>query len=168
MTLNVNPLLSEFGGRETLVVDVLDEFARLTMRDWMGAMKRWRHGSLSLIHLHLLSVLGSGGPSTMSQLADALDVSLASATGIVDRMEKKGVIERQRSTEDRRVVEVHITDRGRQTFTDLEVQRRAKLIELLAGVDDADLAALLRGLRAFRAARERMFADAPAPSRTVA
>ena len=39
----------------------------------------------------------------MSQLAEALDVSQASATGIVDRMEQRGLVSRQRNDEDRRV-----------------------------------------------------------------
>ena len=48
----------------------------------------------------------------MSRLAEMLDVSLSNATGLIDRMEERGFVERIRVPEDRRVVLVRIT-RGR-------------------------------------------------------
>ncbi len=48
----------------------------------------------------------------MSKLADALDVSVASLTGIIDRMEARGLVERRREPGDRRVVLVHRTAGG--------------------------------------------------------
>ena len=49
----------------------------------------------------------------MGALADSLDVSQASATGIVDRMEQRGLIERRRDDDDRRVIRVPLTADGR-------------------------------------------------------
>ena len=81
-------------------------------RDRMNVFRSWLKGSLSLIHLHVLTVLEADGPLPMSQLADTLDVSVASATGIVSRMEERGLVERQHDETDRRVVLVR-PDRGR-------------------------------------------------------
>ena len=44
------------------------------------------------------------GPQTMTRLADMLDVSLSNATGIVDRLEDRGFVERVRVKDDRRIV----------------------------------------------------------------
>ncbi len=148
-------------GREKLVGDVLEEFNQISFRDFQHALKRWHEGTLSLVHLNVLMALRARGPITMSQLAELLDVSVASATGIVDRMEKKGVVERRHSESDRRVVEVHVTDRGEGASQALRAERQIRLGRLLAEIGDEDLAALLKGLRAFRAARERMLADLP-------
>ena len=136
--------------------EVLTELGQINFRDWMGAFRRWHEGSLSLIHLNVLMILRSGGPLTMTHLAEMLDVSVASATGIIDRMEKKGVVERRRSELDRRVVEVHVSEGGQQVFVAMEAERRIRLNRLVGSIPDSDLQALLTGLRAFREARERL------------
>ena len=158
MTLNVSPTLSNGTSREALQGEVLAELNQISVRDWMGALRRWHEGALSLVHLNVLMILRSRGPVTMTHLAELLDVSVASATGIIDRMEKKGVVERRRSELDRRVVEVYVTDGGQQVFSAMEAERRIRLTRLLGSIADADLAALLTGLRAFREARERLLA----------
>jgi DNA-binding MarR family transcriptional regulator len=160
--LNINATLNtDATSREALVADVLDEFNQISFRDFQGALKRWHEGSLSVVHLNVLMALRGGQPMTMSHLAEMLDVSVASATGIVDRMEKKGVVERRHSEADRRVVEVHLTERGRAVFLAMRAERQVRLTSLLAEISDDDLAALLRGLRAFRVARERILANLP-------
>ena len=95
-----------------------------------------------------------GGPLPMSKLADTLDVSVASATGIVSRMEERSLVEREHDDEDRRVVLVIPTETGLAVFRDMMDQRREHLVGLLSRLDDDDLQAFLRGLRAVRAARE--------------
>jgi DNA-binding MarR family transcriptional regulator len=159
---NINATLNRTAkSRETLVADVLDEFNQISFRDFQGALKRWYEGALSVVHLNVLMALRARGSLTMSQLAELLDVSVASATGIVDRMEKKGVVERHHSDADRRVVEVHVTERGEALSQAMRAERQVHLTALLAEIDDGDLAALLRGLRAFRVARERVLGKLP-------
>jgi DNA-binding MarR family transcriptional regulator len=142
--------------REVLVDEVLGELTNIRMKDWMGALKRWQQGALSMVHLNVLMLIQSHGPLPMSRLADLLDVSVASATGIVDRMEKRGVVERRHSEADRRVVEIHLTKRGLAVFMVMETERRKRLKKLVALMSDTELNALLMGLRAFRAARESL------------
>ena len=168
MTLNVSPSLNSTPSREELLGDVLNELNQISFRDFQGALKRWHEGALSLVHLNLLMLLRARGPLTMTHLAELLDVSVASATGIVDRMEKKGVIERTRSEEDRRVVEVSVTDVGEELFSAMQAERQIRLTQLLSEIKDDDLAALLQGLRAFRDARERLLSQVPADARPFA
>jgi DNA-binding MarR family transcriptional regulator len=155
VALNVNPSLSSDTNRDSLVDDVLGELSQISVRDFHGALKRWHAGTLSLVHLNVLLILRFNGPMTMSHVAETLDVSVASATGIIDRMEKKGVIERRRNDEDRRVVEVHVTEAGEAVFSAMQAERQARMSKMLSDVSDADLAALLTGLRAVRASRDR-------------
>jgi len=158
--LNVDDPLSD-GQRESVLPEVLEELNQISFRDFQGALKRWHQGSLSLIHLNVLMMLRFKGPQTMSRLAETLDVSVASATGIIDRMEHKGVIERRRNDEDRRVVEVHVTDEGLAVFSQIQAERQARMSQMLSTVAEADLEALLRGLRAVRAAREEWLSQMP-------
>ena len=168
MTLNVSTSLNSALTREELLDDVLSELNNISFRDFQGALKRWHDGALSLVHLNLLMLLRARGPLTMTHLAELLDVSVASATGIVDRMEKKGVVERRRSEEDRRVVEVVVTERGEKVFSAMQSERQIRLTQLLAEIKDADLSALLQGLRAFREARERVVSRIPEEARAFA
>jgi DNA-binding MarR family transcriptional regulator len=131
-------------------------------RERVGAFKAWLRGSLSLVHLHVLTTLETEGPLPMSHLADALDVSVASATGIVDRMEQRGLVERRHSATDRRVVQVHLTDRGEDVFTTIDGQRRAQVSAILERLTDDELEGLLIGLRATSAASAAMTAEAMA------
>jgi DNA-binding MarR family transcriptional regulator len=154
----INAPLTNDLRREVLVDEVLGELTNIRMKDWMGALKRWQQGALSMVHLNVLMLLQSNGPLPMSRLAELVDVSVASATGIVDRMEKRGVVERRHSETDRRVVEIHLTKRGIAVFTVMEAERRKRLKKLVALMSDVELNALLHGLRAFRDARERFLA----------
>lgn len=125
----------------------------------MRYLRRWKGGALSLVHLNVMSVLETEGPLPMSRLAEALDVSQASATGIVDRMEQRGLVTRQRDDDDRRVTRVALTEAGRGVIGGLATERREHLGVLLDDLSDEELAGFLVGLRAMRLARERHFAD---------
>jgi DNA-binding MarR family transcriptional regulator len=57
---------------------------------------------------------------TMGNLAQGMSVPMSTATGIVDRLVKRGLLKRGRSEEDRRVVTVSLTDSGKALVVDLK------------------------------------------------
>jgi len=139
--------------RDAMLQAIVDELTNWNPRERMGMFRKWLEGSLSIVQLHVLTVLATAGPLPMGKLADALDVSVASATGIVDRMEQRGLVERRHDEADRRIVLVHPTDSGRAVFNDLAEMRRAGLVNILARLTNDELKALLVGLRAMSKAR---------------
>ena len=143
--------------RAALERELLDEMTGWSPRDRGGMFKSWHRHALSLVHLNVLTALEAEGPLSMRRLAEAMDVSDASATGIVDRMEKRGLVERIHGTDDRRVVLVHATDAGRQVFTDMAAHRRQGLSKILGELTAEEIAGLLIGMRAIHAARRRVF-----------
>ena len=145
--------------REAVIGDVIDEMTSWNPRDRIAAIRSWLKGSLSLIHLHVLSAIEADGPQPMSRLADMLDVSVASATGIVSRMEERQLVERQHDRDDRRVVLVIPTEAGLAVFRTMTEQRRDRLEMLLSRLSDDELEALRTGLRAVRTAREALYAE---------
>ena len=155
MTLNSDRPTSKAASaaRKRIVDDLLQELTSWGPRERAGAFRQWLRVSLSLVHLHVLTVLEADGPLAMSKLAEALDVSVASATGIVDRMEQRGLVERRREPDDRRVVLVHPTDKGNAVFRDMAKERRKHLAVLLDRMTDAELEGFLTGLRAMRRVR---------------
>lgn len=148
-------------GRPALERELLDEMTAWSPRDRGGVFKTWHQHALSLVHLNVLTAIEAEGPLPMSRLAEAMDVSDASATGIVDRMEKRGLVERRHGTGDRRTVLVHPTEAGEQVFRDMAAHRRATLTTVLAELTEDEMAALLVGMRAIHSARSKVLALDP-------
>jgi DNA-binding MarR family transcriptional regulator len=144
--------------RDRLRADLLDELLAHSPASLMRHMRKRPGGGISLVHLNVLAVLDLDGPQPMRGLAEALDVSQASATGIVDRMEERGLVARQRGTDDRRVIRATLTDDGRAVLGGLAEERREALGELLNELSDPELEGFLTGARAMRRARERRHA----------
>ncbi len=148
---------------------LIDELTSVTPERHLHQMRHWPGGRMSLVHLNVLFVLSGEGPLPMNRLAELLDVSQASATGIVDRMEQRGLVARERDAEDRRIVRVVLTPQGDGLIASVASERRDKLVCLLDTLADEDAAALLQGMRAMRHAREALFPKAPStPSNSEA
>lgn len=107
---------------------------------------------LSMTHLHILSMLEHHGDLTMSHLADLLGVSYSNATGVIDRVEERGLVERVRDTADRRVVIVRLTDEGRDRLSDIQLLKEDLLLKVLERLDVNELRGVGEALRSLRAA----------------
>jgi DNA-binding MarR family transcriptional regulator len=148
--------------REVLEQAVVDELTSWNPVEFMGAFKRMHKGALSLVHINVLVELEACGPMSMGRLAEALEVSVASATGIVERMEHRGLVERRHDEQDRRVVLVHPAAGAANVFAAIQQRRREGLGTLIQALSDRQLIGLLSGHRALRRARTRIIAaDAP-------
>ena len=64
----------------------------------------------------VLMTVGHQGSCIMSDIAAKMQLSLSSITGIVDKLEAKQVVRRVRSGEDRRIVQVVLTDEGNKVY----------------------------------------------------
>jgi DNA-binding MarR family transcriptional regulator len=79
---------------------------------------------------------------TAGQLTRELLVTAGNVTGIVDRLEQLGLVQRRRLPEDRRAVQVRLTARGRRLMTRVLPAHRRQVQSLLAPLPPADLARL--------------------------
>ena len=104
----------------------------------IGSERLVRMG-VSMTQLHVLSMLHAHGDLPMSRLAEMTDVSLSNTTGLVDRIEERGLVERVRVPEDRRVVLVRLTDAGRELLESIEVLRTEMLRRILGNLDEERL-----------------------------
>ncbi|MHB8718584.1 MAG: MarR family winged helix-turn-helix transcriptional regulator [Candidatus Dormibacteria bacterium] len=94
--------------------------------------------------LHVLGVLAETGPVTVSSLASQLGISAPSASAIVDRMVDTGLVERERSDEDRRVVTVAISPAGRSVIEQVIGGRREMLVRVLGQLSEDELSDTIR------------------------
>lgn len=139
--------------RRQLIHDLVLELTSWSPREFMFAFRRLHKGTISLVHLNVLTLLEADGPMPMGKLAEALDVSVASLTGIVTRMEQRELVERVHAEHDRRVVLVRQTDAGAGVFRGIDEHRREGLQKLATHLTDDEMHGLLTGHRALRAAR---------------
>ncbi|MFD9004791.1 MarR family winged helix-turn-helix transcriptional regulator [Streptomyces sp. NPDC059582] len=66
---------------------------------------------------NILRQLGNADGQTSSEIANATMVAASTLTGVVDTLEKDGLIERRRSDTDRRVIRLHLTATGRERLS---------------------------------------------------
>jgi DNA-binding MarR family transcriptional regulator len=142
----------------------LAEEIRAHMAVFRGAAERARlrrllRQSISLTHVHVLTVLRTAGAMPVGELAKALDVSVASATGIISRMEQRGLVARSRSTDDRRVVTVTTAAGGQAALEQLEGRSREHFLALLGRLTLAELRTVRAAFGALRVAHEAQVAE---------
>jgi len=77
------------------------------------------NAGLTFSQFQVLEVLYHLGPMCQRDIAQKILKSTANLTVVVDNVEKRGLVERRRDTQDRRYVTVHLTDRGRQLIQEI-------------------------------------------------
>ncbi|MBL0694759.1 MarR family transcriptional regulator [Comamonas sp. JC664] len=95
---------------------------------------------LSPVQAHVLRQLGEG-PLAMSTLAAYLSCDASNVTGLVDRMEARGLVVRRSSEQDRRVKRLVLTEEG-AALRERLLQRMSEPPEAIANMADEDLCAL--------------------------
>jgi DNA-binding MarR family transcriptional regulator len=80
----------------------------------------------------------------MNELSRMLMVTGGNITGIVDQLEKEGLVERLDDPEDRRAYRIRLTRAGERAFGEMARAHEGWVIELLAGLAGAEQEALLR------------------------
>ncbi len=86
---------------------------------------------------------------TMGELCDKLYLAYSTATDLIDRMEKNGLLERNRDLQDRRVIRLTITDKGKSVISEVMDARRryvASILEYLSPEEREHLAEALQRL----------------------
>jgi DNA-binding MarR family transcriptional regulator len=99
------------------------------------------HGLTSAQWGPLMRLRTSGG-STVAELARWLQVDAGAMTRLLDRLEKKGLCKRVRSTEDRRVVKVELTAQGEAAITEVPAVLAEVMNAHLAGFSKTEWQAL--------------------------
>lgn len=76
------------------------------------SIKKSDYNDLSRTELHALISIGTGRPKTMTHVANILEISVSTLTATVNKLVKKGYVERLRDDKDRRMVKIRLTDDG--------------------------------------------------------
>lgn len=103
-----------------------------------------------------LIVMAVRGPRRSIDIAEELGVNPSTSTRMLDRLIRKGLVRRARSTTDRRVVRVRLTREGHAVVDDVITRRRAELERLMAATSELWQPAVIDALVAFADAAGEM------------
>jgi MarR family transcriptional regulator, organic hydroperoxide resistance regulator len=98
---------------------------------------------LSPAQCHVLHLIEPGRPVPMGQLAETLACDASNVTGLVDRLESRGLVRRRPSAEDRRVKVLDLTPKGSR-LRELLLDRMTAPPETLQRLSPAEQRALVR------------------------
>ena len=102
---------------------------------------------LSPVQCHVLHFIEPGRPLPMGRLAETLRCDASNVTGLVDRLEARGLVQRRASTEDRRVKVIQLTADGARLRARM-LRRMTEASRPVARLSAADQRTLVRILEA--------------------
>ena len=114
--------------------------------------ERVRRLGLSMAQINILYTLQRCGEMPMSRLAEMLNVSLSNATGLIDRIEERGLVERTRVPEDRRVVVIRVTPAGERMLGEIDALSDDLLRSIFGRLDRSELSAVGQAFASLREA----------------
>jgi len=101
---------------------------------------------VSAAQLNCILTLYEHGPLPPSKIANHMMVKSSTVTGVVDRLEKKGLAERMRNSPDRRVITIQLTEAGKKLAEHAPPPIQQKIIDGLKQTENAKKEQIVRSL----------------------
>ncbi|HOI17269.1 MAG TPA: MarR family transcriptional regulator [Geobacteraceae bacterium] len=129
-----------------LIAEIVDNLRRVFQVVHSHSKKAERETGLTGPQLWAIKVIADFAPIRVSDLAERMYLHPATTVGILDRLEKKGLIVRSRSLKDRRGVEVALTAAGRDVVSNAPEVAQGLLVAGLERLSPRRLKSLDSGL----------------------
>ena len=135
------------GPEQEAMLNLIRTADRLQLRN----ARLFREHGLTPSQYNVLRILrGEGAPLAVLEVADRMVAVVPGITGLVDRLEACGLVTRERSTEDRRVVHVAITPKALELLARIDAPLDALQRKLLGHLTGDELRELIRLLEKVR------------------
>ncbi|MBE7496880.1 MAG: MarR family transcriptional regulator [Verrucomicrobiaceae bacterium] len=134
----------------------LADFILFSQREFLLNLSReLNRDNISFAQFFLLSYLSTSPELTMTDIARKMGHSTAAATGLVDRLEKLGYMERTHAIDDRRKVLVRITSRGLELVSRLRDELQNQVAAAMSETSSPDAASFISSYRTLDPAMAR-------------
>jgi len=107
---------------------------------------------LGLSDFMVLEVLLHKGPLTISVIGEKVLLASASMTSAIDRLEKRGLVQRRSCSSDRRIRRVELTDCGKAFIEEIYARHEKDLEAVIGGLGDEERRVIYEGLKKIRLA----------------
>lgn len=134
--------------REDAISNVLCAYAQISEVVISLTMNLWVNLELSMAQVKALVVIASVGQTSIGRIAESLDVSVPTASHLVEKLARSGLVSRTEDQADRRRAVVTLTDDGRDLMNGLRQGSREQLREWFQKLDEHELEALQKGITA--------------------
>ncbi len=138
--------------RAVLIGSILSDVGWSLRELRCASTEKFVKAGISMAQIHVLRQLEQHGTMSMSRIAELLDVSLSNATGIIDRMAERGLVERVRVPDDRRVVLVQPSELGIKALDETEGIKLDRIRSICDRLDDVQLRRITHSLGDLRVA----------------
>ena len=126
----------------------LADFILFSQREFLLNLSReLNRDNISFAQFFLLGYLATSKELTMTDIARKMGHSTAAATGLVDRLEKLGYMERTHAIDDRRKVLVRITSRGLELVSRLRDELQNQVAAAMSETSSEDAASFMTSYR---------------------
>jgi MarR family transcriptional regulator, organic hydroperoxide resistance regulator len=112
--------------------------------------KTFEHSALTMPQTMVIGTLIKSGEMKITELSKKVNLSNSTISGIVDRLEKQGLVERIRSEEDRRTVYVKITEKVEEYHKGIHRKLEESFTELLSAGTSEDMNKIIEGLETLK------------------
>lgn len=114
---------------------------------------------LPISQMRCLRVIGCEPGQKMQDLAEKLEVKLPALSQSVDKLVRRGLVERHADPHDRRVIRLHLTQPAQAILSQAHALREARTLATLHHLDEDAFEQVMTGLRLLAAAAEQVDAD---------
>jgi len=139
---------------DDLVEQIIADMKKTTWAMKCAMSERFVRLGISMAQFHIAVTLQRNGIMPMSRLAELLGISQSNASGLIDRLEERGYVERNRVPEDRRIVLVRVTDAGAKLIEQNDALSDDLMRDVLGRLDPTELPAIARATAEVRSALE--------------
>lgn len=101
---------------------------------------------ISYNDMHIIEAIGVDVPRKMRDIARLMSVTTGTLTKAIDALEKKSYVVRIRDTEDKRVIKISLTDKGRSAYYHHESFHRQMIEHMKDGLSEQELATVTKFL----------------------
>lgn len=102
--------------------------------------------NISVNDMHIIEAIGTGEPKNMSTVAKLMSVTVGTLTIAINNLVKKGYVSRVRSEEDRRVVFILLTEKGKRAYQHHREFHDGMVKALVEGLDEGQQKILVKSL----------------------
>lgn len=111
---------------------------------------------LTMLQTRILVELYNYGPHTIGSLADSICVAGTNISAMCKKLEAQDLLERARSREDERVVQVALTEVGKETVQKIDASFNEKILQLLSNEAEESFEVIISGLQKLDDMLQRM------------
>ena len=148
---------------DAMIENIINNYGRAAGIFDPNRLEVWEELGLTMSQLRVLYMLQAGPGTPAGAVAAQLKVRPSTATGIVDRLVRDGLVERTRDDLDRRRVRIHLTERGMRVINELRARNRAVIWRIFRNLSEQDLRDIDRVFSLLTVEAERQGVLAPWP-----